>query len=240
MKKFYYSTIAILVYFLSFGSFTAFSADRVDVTIYPEISENFTAIKVGGEFRVIYAEESDTLKIIANDKVIQNIECVVEDEMLIVRYREGKSVKAILGGRSPIVYIPAKPDIDKIFLYGTTRMEFSVPIVNENLLFEMSGAARVVGEIRSSMVSIRCEGTVNATITGSSDSVDIRIDGASRVAMGEGFESRIGNIEINGAGIVRISCSEKITGEISGASVVKCIGKPEVSIITHGLANVSM
>lgn len=239
MKRFYLSIIIILVYYFPFGSFTASSANRVDVTIYPEISEPFTAIKIGGEFRVIYTEASDSLKIIANDKVIQNIECVVEDGMLVVRYREGKSVKAILGGRSPIVYIPADPDINKIFLYGTTRMECTVPIVNENLSFEMSGAARVIGEIRSTRVSIRCEGAVNATLTGSSDSVDIRIDGASRVAMGEGFESRIGNIDINGAGIVRISCSEKIAGEISGASVVKYIGKPEVSIMTHGLASVS-
>ena len=238
MKKFCL-TIIILVCCLYFGSFTASSANRVDVTIYPEISEPFTAIKVGGEFRVIYTEASDMLKIIANDKVIQNIECVVENGMLVVRYREGKSVKAILGGRSPIVYIPAAPAINKIYLYGTTRMECSVPIINENLSFEMSGAARLIGEIKSSRVSIRCEGTVNATLTGASDFVDIRIDGASRVAMGEGFESRIGNIDINGAGIVRISCSEKITGEISGASVVKYIGRPEVSIITHGLANVS-
>lgn len=239
MKRFSFSIIIILVYWLFFGSFSASSANRVDVTIYPEVSDSFTAIKVGGEFRVIYSDASDTLKIVANDRVIQNVECIVEDEVLIVRYLEGKSVKAILGGMSPIVYIPANAKIEKVILSGTTHMECSAPIVNENLSFEMSGAARVIGEIKSTKVSIRCAGTVNVTITGSSDIVDIRIDGASRVAMGEGFESKTGNIDINGAGIVRISCSEKITGEISGTSVIKYIGKPEVSITTNGLASVS-
>lgn len=239
MKRFIFSIIVIIVYHLSFCSFAAFSANRVDVTMYPEISEKFTAIKVGGEFRVIYSEASDTLKIIANEKVIQNLECVVEDENLIVRYQGGKSAKAILGGKAPIVYIPANPNIKKIILSGTTRMECSAPIVNENLSFNISGAARVIGEIKSSNVSIHCAGTVNVTITGSSDTVDIRIDGASRVAMGEGFESKTGNIDINGAGVVRLCCTEKITGEISGTSVVKYLGEPKVSIITNGLASVS-
>lgn len=239
MKRLCFSIIVIFACCLSFGSFAAFSANRADVTMYPEVSESFTSIKVGGEFRVIYAEASDTLKIIANDKVIQNIECVVENGELSVRYLEGKSTKAILGGKSPVVYVPASPKIGKFILNGTTRMECSVPVANENLSFEISGAARVIGEIKSSKVSVRCAGTVNVTLTGSSDFVDIRIDGASRVAMGEGFECKKGNIDINGAGIVRINCSEKLTGEVSGTSVIKYLGKPEVSIKTNGLASVS-
>lgn len=239
MKRYCFYIIVILVCCLSFGSFAAVAAERPNVTSYPEVSDSFTAVKVGGEFRVIYSKASDTLKITANDKVIQNIECCVEDGTLVVRYREGKGAKAILGGKAPIVCIPANPGISRISLSGTTRMECAAPIVCENLSFQISGAARVVGEIKSSSVSIRCAGTVNATLTGSSDSVDIRIDGASRVAMGEGFEGKKGNININGAGIVRINCSEKLTGEISGTSVVKYMGNPDVSIRTNGLASVS-
>ena len=227
-----------LIFFL-FGFTAIFAANREDVTVYPEISETFNAVKVGGEFRVVYCDAADTLKITANDKVIQNVECVVEDSTLIVRYREGKSVKAILGGRSPIVCIPANPAIERFTLSGTTRMESHTPFVRDSLAIELSGTSRVIGEVRSSALSVRCAGTVNVTLTGSADSVDIRIDGASRVAMGEGFECTRGQIDINGTGFVRLNCKEKLSGEIAGGAVVKYLGKPDVAIVTNGLASIS-
>lgn len=239
MKKLLYSIVLGLIVNLLPGPFSAISANRVDVTLYPEISEKYNAVKVGGEFRIMYCNAADTMKIIANDKVIETIECVVEDGTLTVRYKKGKGAKAILGGKSPVVYIPADPRIEKMILSGTTRMTCLVPIVCKNFSLELSGTARAVGEVKTTELSIRCAGTVNVTLTGSSDAVDIRIDGASRVAMGEGFESKNANIDINGAGVVRINCKGKLTGEISGVSVVKYLGDPEVSIITNGLASVT-
>lgn len=232
------SKFILTLFCLFFGS-DAFCASREDVAICPEITVPYDAVKVSGEFRVVYCGASDSLKIIANDKVIKNIECVVEEGALTVRYRQGKSLNAIFGGGTPVIFIPAAPDLRSFILAGATRMECKVPIAVDNLSFEMSGASRLVGEVRSAHLSIRCAGAVNATLTGTSDSVSIRIDGASRVAMGEGFECSTASLDINGAGIVRINCKDKLTGEIAGTSVVRYLGKPEVSISTNGVASVA-
>ena len=235
MKKIILAAVTAL-----FGTFlTTFASPREDVTMTPEISGNYDTVKVGGEFRLVYCEASEPMKIIANDKVIQNIECVVENNALVVRYISGKSVKAIVGGRSPIVYIPANPNIKNITLSGTTHMECTSPIVQDDLSFNLSGASRVTGEVKSSKLSIHCAGTVNVTLTGVADAAHIKMDGASRVALGEGFECNTAEVNINGAGILRISCKEKLSGKIAGTSVVKYIGEPEVAIVTNGLASIT-
>lgn len=239
MKKFCIAFILVLFASSALDSVGAFSAPRQDVTLMPDISEPYNAVSVEGEFRVIYGESSDTLRIVANDRVIQRVECVVENSTLTVRYAEGESVRAIIGGKSPIVYLPANSDISKISLLGSTRLECASAIVQDSLSFEMSGAARVIGEVNSTKLDIHCAGAVNMTLTGSSDEVHIRIDGASRVALGEGFQCREAELDVNGAGLVRISCSEKIYGDISGTSIVKYLGDPQISVRTNGLAGIS-
>ena len=220
-------------------SFNANSAQKEDATFIPEITEAYEAVSIGGEFRVIYCSPSDTLKIVAKDKVLNGVECLVEDGTLVVRYREGKAFNTIMGGRSPIVYIPANPDIRSFRLSGTTRMECAHPIVQESLHIKMSGASRVIGEVKTKHLDIYCAGTVNVTLTGSSDTTNIRIDGASRVAVGEGFECNSADLDINGAGIVRINCVGTLSGKIAGSSVVRYLGEPEVKIETNGLASIT-
>lgn len=219
--------------------FNAHSAQKEDATFIPEITEAYDAVSIGGEFRVIYCAPTDTLKIVAKEKVLKGVECLVEDGTLVVRYREGQGFNTIMGGRSPIVYIPANPDIRTFRLSGTTRMECTHPIVQDSLYIKMSGASRVVGEVCAGQLDIYCAGTVNVTLTGSSDKAKIRIDGASRVAVGEGFKCNSADIDINGAGVVRINCLGTLSGEIAGTSVVRYLGDPRVSIETNGLASIT-
>lgn len=209
-----------------------------DKTIYPEIDPDYFAVIVSGDFRIIHCSEDDTLHIVANEKVLENIECLLDENTLRVRYKEGKGAKAVLSGRSPIIYLPANSYVEKIILEGTTRMECTAPVKADNLTLKLSGTARVIGEVHTQNLQVTCSGTSNVTITGKAESFGIRINGASRVSAAEGFECRTADIDLNGAGVVRINCTEKISGELSGTAVVKYLSSPELAIKTNGLSSI--
>lgn len=209
-----------------------------DKTIYPEIDPEYSAVIVSGDFRIIHCSEDDTLHIVANEKVLENIECLLDENTLRVRYKEGKGAKAVLSGRSPIIYLPASEYVKKIILEGTTHMECTAPLTTDDLAIKLSGTARVIGEVQTQNLQVTCSGTSNVTITGKAESFGICINGASRVSAGEGFECRTANIDVNGAGVVRINCIEKISGELSGTAIVKYLSSPELSIKTNGLSSI--
>lgn len=229
-----------LFIFTLFAALTIIDADFASAKTKPiKITDYFNTVKIGGKFKVIYSVTEDTLKIDAADRVIKNIEFVVEDNQLNVRYKEGESVSAILGGKTPVIYLPVSDDIEKLILAGATTLEIPAPVIQDSLSFDLFGAAKVIGKIHTEGLSIYCAGAVNATITGYSKNVSIKIDGASRVVMGEGFGCEYCNLNINGAGIVRVNCTEKISGQISGTSVVKYLGEPRLTIRKNGLASIS-
>lgn len=227
---------------LAFIAFVAVSCGicrAEDKTIYPEIDAEYSAVIVSGDFRIIHCQEGDTLHIVANMKVLENIECLMDENTLRVRYKEGKEAKAVLSGRSPIIYLPSSKYVKKIILEGTTHMECTAPFTAEEFALKLSGTSRVIGKVDVKSLQVTCSGTSNVTITGKADTLEIRINGASRIAACEGFECETADLDINGAGVIRINCTGKISGELSGTSVVKHLGSPELAIIKNGLSSVS-
>ena len=209
-----------------------------DKTIYPEIRPDYSAVIVSGDFRIIHCPESDTLHIVANEKVLENIECLMDENTLRVRYKEGKEAKAVMSRRSPIIYLHSSKYVKKIILEGTTHMECTTPFTAEKFTLKLSGTSRVIGEAKVESLHVTCSGTSNVTITGKADTLGIRINGASRVAACEGFECETAELDVNGAGVVRINCTGKISGNLSGTAAVKYLGSPEISIINNGLSSI--
>lgn len=228
----------IALAFLAFLAISCAICRAEDKTIYPEINTEYSAVIVSGDFRIIHCPESDTLHIVANEKVLENIECLMDENTLRVRYKDGKGAKAVLSGRSPIIYLPSSENVEKIILEGTTHMECTTPFTAEKFTLKLSGTSRVIGEAKVESLQVTCSGTSNVTITGKADTLGIRINGASRVAACEGFECETAELDVNGAGVVRINCTGKISGNLSGTAAVKYLGSPEISIINNGLSSI--
>ena len=209
-----------------------------DMTMTPSVS-GYDEVKISGEFRVKYCNPSEVLRIVASRNVLDDVECFVKDNELVVKFIKGQAARAILSGKSPIVYIPASADIEKIELNGACKFECEYPIEGDEFEFEVAGAATIKADVKVRKLDVDCSGAASVTVTGTAEKLDLDISGASKVNAIEGFECTRTEIDMSGSSVVKVNCTEKISGEISGASIVKYHGSPAVSVHTSGVSNIS-
>lgn len=215
------------------------AAAKDEVVVTPSIQGSYSTIKVSGDFRVEYVQGGEALNMTGKEKVLENVECFAKEDTLHIRYAEGKGAKAIVSGKSPVVRIPFSTNVKKVILAGTVYMESQTTLSSNELSFKLSGASRLIATTDIKNLAVHCAGTSNVTISGKADNFDIRIDGASRVSACEGFECKDAHVDINGSGVVRINCINRLHGETSGVSIVKYLTEPkELNVKSNGLNGV--
>lgn len=218
------------------GALVAGAQGKDDVVVTPSIQDAYSTIKISGDFRVEYCPAGETLRMTARKNVLDNVECFVREDTLQIKYVEGKGAKAIMSGKSPVICIPFSPDVHKVILAGTVHMESKTTLALDDISFKLSGASRLIATTEVQNLAVHCAGTSNVTISGKADSIDIRIDGASRVSACEGFECNDAHVDIKGSGVVRINCVNRLYGETSGLSIVKYLGEPkDINVKSNGV-----
>lgn len=230
----------ILTFAIILSTVTSFSKEKEDVTIIPEITSSYHIVHIKGDFNIESRPSTDTLKIIAKENIVELLECAVVNDTLTINFVKGKGTKAIVSAKAPVIYLPQNPDVKKIMLAGAAYMESSTVFNAESFDFKLSGTSRLIMPVNVKELSVFCAGTSNVTFTGQSEVFKIRIDGASRVSACEGFECKIADLDINGAGVVRINCTDALIGETSGVSVVRYLNDPkELNIKSNGINGVA-
>lgn len=224
---------------ISLSLFTLNAKDN-DVVVTPELTEHYSVVLLSGDFRAEFRPETDTLKIMMRENIVNLLDCVAANDTLRIKFKDGKGAKAVLSAKAPLIYLPFRPEVKKILLEGTIYLESNIDIKADSLGFKLSGASRLVAPMNVRNLSVFCAGTSNVTMTGYAESLKIRIDGVSRVAACEGFECKNADLDINGSGIVRINCTDRLSGQTSGVSMVRYLNEPkELSVRSNGINGIA-
>ena len=197
--------------------------------------------------------EPEQLTLEAEDNVIPEIETIVSDKTLTVRFRQQfGALSYILSG--PVTIRLQMPTIRNVTLSGGSQIE-TEQIAGEQATLEFSGASG--GEIGELLVddvtiSISGGGKVNVgTITG--EMLNVNMSGGSKVTIATGsvteqhvtggggsdydaaaVQSQVATATISGGGRAEVAVSESLHAEASGGSRVEYSGNPSVTQNTSG------
>jgi len=206
------------------------------------VSENrevsgFDKIRVEG-FGELHLEqgESESLKINAEDNLIDKIETKVEGNTLVISYE-----KSILDWNviptEPIEFHVTVTQLDEIEIDGAASV-VAEEWQAESLEFEINGVADIdLDDVKLGVLELRLNGGGDFNISGEASEISIRVDGAGSVDL-DNLESRDVEITINGAAEVHVWATETLDIEINGAGSVHYYGNPHVTQNIDGIGSV--
>jgi hypothetical protein len=173
----------------------------------------FTSVSVGGVGRVILEKGStESLAITAEDNILSLLESTVRDRVLTL----GSRPHANISPTREIVYRVKCREVSTLIASGATRIEAS--------------------GISAPLLSARASGASGIGVAGSADSQTVTLLGNSTYA-GEELRTRITTVSLAGTSRAVVNASERVEGEVLGASTLEYTGGPEAAVRVAGVAS---
>jgi hypothetical protein len=165
----------------------------------------------------------------ADDNVLPLIETIVDDGVLVVRYKPHLSMTT----RTEAVVHVTAPSIDLLETSGGSKMRAElVPV--DDLKIESSGGGDVTAHqvvVKHLRAQVSGGGALN--LDGSADDVKLNMSGGSR-CKGEKLKTRALRVKASGGSTARLAVSESVSGVASGGSVLHVSGHPQTHVSTSG------
>jgi len=176
-------------------------------------SDNFTGLNINGAYELTFLqspEYSVTLEI--QENLFQYVKVDVQDSVLQI----SNSVKFYTNARNTPRLIISAPDLNSLDFYGAViaNMDLNVDILNVSL----SGAGDV-------------------TLTGSANILDINNSGAASIKTYNMISKDV-SVSVTGAGIVEVFASDTLDISISGVSMVRYDGDPQLIQTVSGMGSI--
>jgi hypothetical protein len=189
----------------------------------------FDGVAVGGGIRGEVQIGRQQVEVSADDNVLPLVETVVEDGVLLVRFKP----HLWLNTRNPVVVRVSAPSISSLESSGGSRLTASLNPIDD-LSIESSGG----GDVEARHVSVKelradVSGGGALILEGSADKVKLALSGGSRCKAQE-LRARAARIEASGGSVARLAVSETVRGVASGGSVVHVSGNPEMRVASSG------
>ena len=217
MKKI---TILVLVLLLGACQTTQLSSDLHDITFEQDFHGETIGLKIynlygiNSDFNSIKIQHSENIKVEAtvNEALIEhNFEMVVIGDELVI-----------------------KTDNNDQFSNLHVELNIYGPIDE----IEIDGAFNLVYEnIMTNTLDIELEGAGEFILSGHTDDLDVSIDGAGSI---EAFDllAREASLELNGAGSIQVSVSDKLEASLDGLGSIEYRGNPTVIKEINGLGTI--
>lgn len=182
----------------------------------------FKQIELSGATSVIY-KQSDTLslKVIADDKEINNIYTTFEGDALIIKAKGSftHSYKVYVSGNT----------LSKIICSGASKLSTENTLLGDSLSIDVSGAGNVIATIKTKAIDAMLSGASSVTLEGNSETLYGTISGASALKAYK-LNANTTNITASGASSAKVYANHKINANATGSSTIKFKGEPtEVS-----------
>lgn len=217
---------------------------------------DFTIVDVGSAFHVeITQSNSFSIKIIANENVMDHIEVTKTDETLTIGIEQGFQILAVTL-RADITM----PELHELRFSGATQGTATGFSSTHNLSLTLSGASSLNPDISAGYLDITVSGAsrLDGDLTASEDA-ELIIEGASTVDLTGGAEDlQVGycsggsvleltnfpvndaDVNVSGASTATVRLDGRLDADVSGASHLYYIGNPTMGdIVTSGDSTVS-
>jgi len=196
----------------------------------------FNSIDVSGAIDVFIRQDSSTsVKVEADDNLLQYVEVYTDNSTLVIKTRRGIWIRPT---HKIKVYV-SNPIYTDFEVSGASNIRSETEISsNETLRVGLSGASNAKLDFNAPRISVDLTGASNLTIRGKTRDFEAGASGASEIRC---FELLTENTEVeaSGASSAEVYASVKIAGSASGASHIRYKGNAIPSISSSGASGVN-
>lgn len=197
----------------------------------------FDAIQLDGAGRLVITQgPSESLEIRADDNLIGNLTSEVQENTLILGYRERSWRRTVLPSQ-PVVYTLTVTNLTELTLNGAGDLEIQ-SLETDSFELKINGAGNInIQNLSTGKLSVNLAGTASVSVNGVAAEQAVTLGGAGDYQAGD-LQTYDTFIEINGLGSGTVWASETLQVNINGGGSVSYYGSPNVSQEISGLGEV--
>jgi hypothetical protein len=200
----------------------------------------FTSIASSGSFHVyVKIDGTESLKINADDAVINEIETVVESGTLKIRYKgdHGFNWRDNNHANAKVdIYVSAK-SLSSLINSGSGSIKVENTINTSNFKAVLSGSGSITTDVKAGEVQATISGSGNIHLSGNANDASISISGSGNVEAKE-LKTQSSSVSISGSGNVHIDAEKELSSRIVGSGSVRYSGNAAVNTTKVGSGSV--
>lgn len=196
----------------------------------------FEKVSIGSAIHV-KINQSGNFKVISKGKKedLEELDVFVSNKTLIV---ESKSKWSLWNHRQRgrIEFIIEMPTVNSLNFSGATQSIVTGFDDLHHLDIDLSGASKSKVEVFVSHIQADVSGASQLQLVGRANKLEFSMSGASNINA-ENFPTKTANIDASGASKVKLSVSDFLTADASGAAHIDYHGNPKIKKSTSGGAS---
>ncbi|WP_448700728.1 head GIN domain-containing protein [Mucilaginibacter sp. AW1-3] len=199
----------------------------------------FTAIASSGSFHVyVKIDGTESLKISADDAIIDKIETVVEGTTLKIRFKK-ESGWNDHGNKKADIYVSAK-SLSSLVNSGSGTIQVENAINASNFKVVLSGSGSITtGAVKATKIDGVISGSGNINLNGGSAAdASISISGSGSFDA-KSLKTESTKVSISGSGNVMINAEKELSASLMGSGSVRYTGNASVHTSKMGSGSVS-
>ncbi|HZX59252.1 MAG TPA: head GIN domain-containing protein [Mucilaginibacter sp.] len=196
----------------------------------------FNSVASAGPFNVhIKIDGNESVKVDADADVINDIETVVEDNTLKIRFKDREYRHHNI--HKAEVYVEAK-SLNSLLNAGSGSIKVDGTISTNNFKAVLSGSGNISTAVKSENLNAVISGSGSINLSGSAGEADVVITGSGEID-GKRLkaESVVGTI--TGSGNIYIEAEKSVVGRITGSGSIIYSGNASVTSHTTGSGRVT-
>ena len=180
-----------------------------------------------------YTTQSDTVTFEVQSNLMDYI--TVEERNGVLTVRSARNINWTHGS-TPTLTIGA-PNLSNVIITGAGMFTAHDTITVDSFNIEFAGASTGKADFNVDRLSVNLAGAGSFTMTGFADKADFTLAGAGRIDALD-LQTRIADVNLAGAGTVRVGCTDALSVIAAGVGTVEYRGTPTVDITRGGLVTV--
>jgi hypothetical protein len=197
------------------------------------------------DFTRVEAGHGFTLKL--TQAAAQGIEIRIDDNLIEHLRVEKRGRTLVIGMNSAYNYnvdsdsmqaVIVMPKLEGLCLSGAAHAQFKGLTVSERFELDLSGASGVRGQLTTKHLDADLSGASTMDLTGSAERAELELSGASQAKLKD-FKLGEARVNLSGASDAKLLVSGRLSGDASGASSLRYLGKPQqVAVDTSGASSI--
>jgi hypothetical protein len=189
----------------------------------------FDSISVCCSMRLILTQgNSESLEIEADDNLLPEIESVVTDGELIVRFKDSFGGVRLLN-TSPIIVRVSAIQINGVDISGGGRMESTGPVQTSQFALDISGGSQgAMDDLQAETLSAEISGGSRIELVGNVAEQTISLSGGSNYLAGD-LQSQTATLDMSGGGRATLWVTEILNVDLSGGANASYYGSPMIN-----------
>jgi len=188
----------------------------------------FNAISASASFSVhVKIDGTETVRVVADDKIINEIETVVKDGTLRIGTKSSTTWFRNIGHVD--VYVTAK-SLSGLSNSGSGSIKVEGELHGDNVEIHESGSGSITCSAKSEKVHARISGSGSIDLNGSSNSAELVLSGSGGLKA-KAFKVNDLTVKLSGSGSASVYADKTISAHISGSGSLIYAGNASVTDI---------